>query len=75
MCGAGVVQVVSAVLREGLQVIESLRRDMASWMQEHEYESLAQMRGSMNLKRCPNPAALSRLNYVHTIRTVFPQLR
>jgi len=31
--------------------------DLAAWLEEHEYEWLAQMRGSMSLLRCPDPAA------------------
>jgi dihydroorotate dehydrogenase (fumarate) len=33
-------------------------------MQDHEYESLTQMRGSMNLQSCPDPAVYERANYM-----------
>ncbi len=39
------------------------------WLVEHEYESLDQMRGSMNLVRCPDPAAYERGNYVTILQS------
>jgi dihydroorotate dehydrogenase (fumarate) len=33
-------------------------------MKEHDYESIAQMQGSMNLSRSPNPKGFSRANYM-----------
>ncbi len=38
-------------------------------MTEHDDESLAQMRGSMNVARSPDPTAYERANYVHTLQT------
>jgi dihydroorotate dehydrogenase (fumarate) len=41
---------------------------MVHWMEDHGYESLHQMRGSMNLARCPNPAAFERSNYIRMLQ-------
>ncbi len=38
-------------------------------MIERDYESLEQMRGSMNLKNTPNAKAFMRANYMHAIET------
>jgi len=38
-------------------------------MAEHGYESLQQMQGSMNLSRCPDPAALERSNYMRVLQS------
>ena len=38
-------------------------------MEEHEYESLAQMRGNMSLARCPDPNAFSRANYMRILQS------
>jgi dihydroorotate dehydrogenase (fumarate) len=38
-------------------------------MEEHEYESLEQMQGSMNLTRCPDPKAFTRTNYMRILRS------
>jgi len=34
------------------------------WLNEHDYESLAQMQGSMNMSKVPVPAKLTRANYM-----------
>ncbi|HMB78675.1 MAG TPA: hypothetical protein VKI43_01355, partial [Vicinamibacterales bacterium] len=39
------------------------------WADEHEYESLDQMRGSMSLARCPDPSAFERGNYVRILQS------
>jgi dihydroorotate dehydrogenase (fumarate) len=64
MAGAHAVQVVSALLRQGPDLLRILRADLERWMQEHEWDSIAQMRGNMNLQRCPDPAAYERANYM-----------
>lgn len=68
MTGASAVQVVSAVFRKGPQVIASLRGEVAAWLEENEYQSLAQARGSMSLQRCPDPDAYTRANYMHILQ-------
>ena len=42
---------------------------LREWMEQHDYDSLEQMRGSMNLRRCPNPHAFERANYVHVLQS------
>jgi dihydroorotate dehydrogenase (fumarate) len=69
MCGAVAVQVVSALLKHGPQYLALLRERFLQWMQEHEYESLDQMRGSMSLERCPDPKAYERANYMHMLQS------
>ncbi|MEZ4273324.1 MAG: hypothetical protein R3C68_18370 [Myxococcota bacterium] len=69
MCGADVVQMVSALLKGGPSHLRDLRTDLVQWLETHEYESLAQMRGSMSLKRCPNPKAYERANYAQLLQS------
>ena len=69
MAGADAIQVVSALLRHGAEHLATLRRDLALWLEEHEYESLEQMKGSMNLLRCPNPRAHERANYMNVLQS------
>lgn len=68
MTGAHAVQTVSALLRGGPERLTLLRDGMRSWMEEHEYESIRQMRGSMSLERCPDPAAFERANYARILQ-------
>lgn len=67
MTGATVVQVVSALLRHGPGHLARLRDDVEHWLEEREYDSLDQLRGSMNLARCPDPAAYERGNYMRVL--------
>ena len=69
MAGAHAVQVVSALLREGPQKLTRLRTELAEWLEEHEYESLEQMQGSMSLVRCPDPKAYERANYMEILQS------
>lgn len=69
MAGADAVQIVSTLLRHGPEELARLRRDLALWLEEHEYDSLEQMRGSMNLLRCPDPGAHERSNYMAVLQS------
>ncbi|MCG3138585.1 MAG: Dihydroorotate dehydrogenase [Phycisphaerae bacterium] len=69
MCGADAVQMVSALLRYGPNYLATVRRELEDWLSAREYDTLAQMRGSMNLARCPQPQLLYRANYIHLLQT------
>jgi dihydroorotate dehydrogenase (fumarate) len=69
MAGADAVQVVSALLAGGPGRLATLRDGLEAFLVEHEYESLAQLRGSLNLRRCPDPTAYRRANYARTLQT------
>jgi dihydroorotate dehydrogenase (fumarate) len=56
-CGASAVQLVSALLRAGPDYIRTVVKEMTEWLAEHEYHSLSQLEGSMNLSGCPDPEA------------------
>jgi dihydroorotate dehydrogenase (fumarate) len=68
MTGADAVQLVSALFRRGPEYLTGIRLRVEEWLVEHEYESLDQMRGSMSLARCPDPAAYERANYMHILQ-------
>ena len=69
MAGAHAVQVVSELLKHGPDRLRKLRQEVALWLEEHEYDSLAQARGSLSLLRCPDPAAHERANYMHILQS------
>jgi dihydroorotate dehydrogenase (fumarate) len=60
---------VSALLRHGPELLREVREGMAVWLEEHEYDSLAQMQGSMGLQRCPDPQAYERTNYMELLQS------
>ncbi|OHB77875.1 MAG: dihydroorotate dehydrogenase, partial [Planctomycetes bacterium RBG_16_64_10] len=69
MCGAHGVQMVSALIQRGPQHITTLRQALGDWLDEHEYDCLRQMQGSMSLMKCPDPQAFVRGNYMHVLQT------
>jgi dihydroorotate dehydrogenase (fumarate) len=69
MAGADVVQICSAVLRKGPRELSVMLKDMQAWMEEKEYESIEQMKGSMSQRSCREPAAFERANYIKTLRS------
>jgi len=69
MCGASAVQMVSSLLRLGPDQIQTVLNEMVAWMEEKEYDSIDQMRGSMNIERSPNPREYARVNYIHILHT------
>jgi dihydroorotate dehydrogenase (fumarate) len=69
MCGASGVQVVSELLQHGPMRISAILDELQQWLEEHEYGSLQQMLGSMNLTRCPDPQAYERTNYMRLLNS------
>jgi dihydroorotate dehydrogenase (fumarate) len=57
----------SALLKYGIEHIGVVLAGMERWMEEHEYVSVKQMRGSMSLVNIENPAAFLRGNYLKTL--------
>jgi dihydroorotate dehydrogenase (fumarate) len=67
MTGAHTVQLVSALLIHGPEHISRMLEAIEFWMQEHDYESIGQMHGSMNLSRSPDPRGFARANYMRML--------
>ncbi len=67
MAGANVVQMVSAILERGPEYFRTVLTELGRWLEEHDYESLRQMQGSMSLSRCPDPRAYERANYINLL--------
>jgi len=72
MAGADVTMLCSALLRHGVRHIATVEADIKTWMEEHEYESLHQLQGSMSQKNCPDPAAFERAQYMRAVSTYRP---
>lgn len=72
MAGADAVAISSALLKHGPSHIETLLKQSCDWLQEHEYESVGQIHGSMSLGNCPNPEGLQRANYMQALTSFSP---
>jgi dihydroorotate dehydrogenase (fumarate) len=67
MAGAAVANVASVLLEGGTGKITELVDGFAAWMDEHEYESVDIMKGSLSQQSCPEPAAFERANYMKVL--------
>lgn len=67
MAGANVAMMTSALLRHGIEHAELVLGQVMSWMQEHEYESIRQMRGSMSRRSSSRPDVFERVNYMKVL--------
>ena len=67
MAGANVTMMASALLKHGIPHLAKVRRELGQWMNEHEYESIRQMRGSLSQRSAANPEAFERANYVKVL--------
>jgi len=69
MVGADVTMMTAALLRHGIEHIGQLEKGVRRWMEEHEYESLEQMKGSMSHKNSADPSAFERGNYMKALKS------
>lgn len=67
LAGADVVHLASCLLQHGPGLLGDILQGMARWMEEKEYVSVAQLKGSMSQKHLPDPAVLARANYLHVL--------
>jgi len=67
MAGADVTMLCSALLRHGVKHLTTVENEIKAWMEEHEYESLNQLQGSMSQKNCPDPTAFERAQYMRAV--------
>ena len=69
MVGADVAMTTSALLRHGPEHVRTLETGLVAWLDEHEYESVSQLRGSANHAAVADPSAYERVNYLNTLHS------
>lgn len=67
MAGASACLVTSELLLHGVNRIAEILADVQSWMEENEYESITQMKGSMSQRAVGDPATFERANYMRVL--------
>ena len=72
MAGADVTMLCSVLLRRGVEHIAVIERELCAWLEEHEYESVEQLKGSLSQKNCADPSAFERAQYMRAISTYKP---
>ncbi len=69
MAGAKVTQMLSSLLKFGIGHIADVTTNLKLWMEEKEYESIEQMRGSMSYMNVDDPAKFERANYMKVLQS------
>jgi dihydroorotate dehydrogenase (fumarate) len=67
MAGADVTMLCSVLLRHGAKQLGAIERDLVDWLEQHEYESVTQLKGSLSQKNCDDPSAFERAQYMRAI--------
>ena len=68
MVGANVTMMCSSLMRHGIDHLRHVERELRDWMEAHEYESVAQMQGSMSQIKCSDPGAFERAQYMRAVK-------
>ena len=69
MAGATTVQLVSSLLQHGPAYLKEIIDGVQTWMVEHEYSSVDELRGCMSYRKCPDPSGYERANYLRVLQT------
>lgn len=67
LVGADVAMTTSALLRHGPQELGRIEAALADWLVDHEYESVAQLRGSVSRANAADPSMYERANYLQSL--------
>lgn len=70
--GAAVTMMASELLQHGINRLKLLRIGLEAWLMEREYESVAELRGSLSQLHCAEPAAFERANYMRVLSSYAP---
>lgn len=67
MAGADVAMMTSALLRHGPRHLATVESELVRWLEEREYESVAELRGSATQATSGHAAAFERANYIQIL--------
>lgn len=75
LAGADVAMLASILLKAGPTHLASILKELQLWLDEHEYASIEQLKGSMSRKNCPDPGAFERANYMKALTSFTAEYR
>jgi len=67
MAGASACMLASSLLKYGIPHAGAILDGLRTWMEEQEYESIRQMKGSMSQQAVAEPVAFERANYIKVL--------
>ena len=74
LAGADVTMMTSVLLMHGAARLREMLDEVQVWLEEKEYDSVEQMKGSMSRANCPDPSALERGNYMKALASYTSEL-
>lgn len=75
LTGADIAMMTTTLLKSGPSYLAVILRELQQWLDEHEYVSVEQMKGSMSRKNCPDPGAFERANYMKALTSYTAEYR
>jgi dihydroorotate dehydrogenase (fumarate) len=72
LAGANVTMMTSALLKNGIEHLRFVENELRAWMEQYEYESVSQMRGSVSQIHAEDPTAFERAQYMRALTTYRP---
>ncbi len=72
LAGADVTMLCSALLRHGVEHLQTVRKELTEYMDRKGYGSVGQMKGLLSQQHCPEPAAFERANYMKVLHSFGP---
>jgi dihydroorotate dehydrogenase (fumarate) len=67
LAGADVAMSASSLIRHGPGHLTKMLDGLQAWLEQREYESVEQLKGSMSQEACPTPAAFERAHYMRAL--------
>jgi dihydroorotate dehydrogenase (fumarate) len=69
LAGANITMMTSALLKNGIDHLRVVEQGLRQWMEQYEYKSVTQMRGSVSQLHAEDPAAFERVQYMRALTT------
>ena len=67
LAGADVVHLCSVLLKQGVARLSEIHLELEQWLDEHDYDSIEQLKGSVSQQHAIDPSAYERANYVQVL--------
>ena len=74
LAGADVTHLCATLLTHGPAQLGEIKRQLCRWMEDNEYESVRQFKGSVSQLHARDPSAFERANYLEVLERYEPPL-
>jgi len=72
LAGADAVYLCSILIQSGPRVVTEILANLISWMEEKEYSSIEQLKGSLSYNKAASPSVYERGNYLEVMDSYTP---